>query len=207
MIKNGEKERKGLSGKTQALLRAGIKERDKDKIIAPSLYRDAEDGARLKLNTMSFVDRSNLDEPNAVTKLVEAAAPSTSALPDLGPHTGIRGNDLGAILEAIHEHQSVIARELVQREAGREAMRQSLTAFETVPWRAEQLRETFKMERAEQFHALKVTLSNFKEGIKKYENKFAAEALRDAKAEQVKVDRRLAEEKFSKATGTGKPTD
>ena len=193
----------GYSGKTQALLREGIKERDKGKNIAPPTYPDGEDGARLSLNTMTFVERAALEEPEAVTRLVLGAAPTASALPDLSPASGIRGNDLEGILAAIHAHQSAIARDMVQREAGREAMRRALLADETVPWRVEQLQEAFKLERSEQLHHLKSTLASFREGVKKYEDLFAAEAKRAAKALAVKRDKAAAAAKFSQITGTG----
>ena len=197
----------GYSGKTQALLREGIKERDKDKNIVAPTYPDGEDGVRLIINTITFVERASQDEPEAVTRLIVSAAPSTASLPDLGPATGIRGDDLESILDAIRVHQSAIARDMVQREAGREAMRRALLADETVLWRVEQMHEAFKVERSEQLHHLKTVLASFREGVKKYENKFEHEEKMAAKALAVARDRAAAAAKFSQATGTGKTTE
>lgn len=191
------------SGKTQALLRAGMKERDKGKVIAKETFPDAEDGVRLELEEMTFVERSGLETANALTKIVTAAAPATAPLPDLGPSSGLRGDDAKGILAAIHEHQSAIARDMVQREAGREALRRTLLASETVPWRVEQLQETFKAERAEQLHALKSTMASFKEAVKHYQDKFAEDEKRNARMQQMQRERDEASKKFQVGTGAG----
>jgi len=191
----------GYSGRTQALLRKGIAERDRGKVRATPAFPDAEDGVRCALNEATYVERSALAAPGVVSALVAAAAPPTAALPDLGPASGLRGDDAAGVLGAIRAHQSGIARDMVQREAGREALRRALLAAETVPWRAEQLREHFKADRAAALHALKETMARFKAAAKKYADGYAEDDARAARIAERAQARSAAAAKFAADVG------
>jgi hypothetical protein len=165
----------GYTGKTAALLRAGYKKAAEARGHVAVAFPDGEDGTRCELNEVSYVARSALDAPWAVTRAVDAAAPDDRDLPDL---TAVPRDDARAVLGAIRRHQRGIARDMVQREAGREALRRALTAAEAVPWRVEQMEATFSAERAAALDALKKKMAAFAAAHKTFADRFEADAAR-----------------------------
>jgi hypothetical protein len=172
----------GYSGKTQALLREGYRKAAEGKKKVLPKYADGEDGTDLVLNEVSYVERSQMAQPVVLSALISSRAAGGAAIPNL---SGLP-RDAGTILETIRAHQAAICRDLVQREAGREALRRALLDAETVPWRVDQLEVTFKAERSAALKEIKDLMAEFGAGYKGYESQFAEEAARNARVEAAK---------------------
>ena len=178
----------GYSGKTQALLREGFRKAAEGKKKVYAKYPDGEDGAEVVLNEVSYVERSQMEQPVALSTLISSKAAGGAAIPDL---SGLP-RDAGKILETIRAHQAAISRDLVQREAGREALRRALLDAETVPWRVDQLEATFKAERSAALKEIKETMATFGAAYKSYETQFAEEAARAARIAEIDATRNRA---------------
>ena len=176
----------GYTGRTQKLLREGKKQLEAGIAKPPLVMRDAEDRAPCTLNEATWVARAQLEEPMVASRLVEAAAPALAPLPDL---SHLRAPAPEAVLAAISKHQEAILQDMLQREAGREALRRVLQGAEKVEWRAAQMGATFAAERTEAHERLKRTMAEFRAAKGGIEARFAKERAAGERVDAARANR------------------
>ena len=179
------------SGKTMALLRAGTDAAEKAAGAKkkPEVYKDGEDRAPLTLNKLSYVARSRMEEPFALTNAITAAAPVAAILPDLTYVTDPR-----AAVAAARAHQHAAMTDMIQREAGREALRRHLLDRETVEWRREQMEGTFLSERLTAQEVLRQTRASYEAALAKLKAKAEREEAAATRLADIYASREAAKE-------------
>ena len=185
----------GYSGKTQAILREALRKADAGKVKPPAEFLDGEDKAPVSFfiegpeAATTWVTMAKSAEPMVVKSAVDAKAPLTDPLPDLSKVP----RDMAAVLAAIRQHQDAVTLDMVQREAGREALRRQLLEREIIAWRREQMEKAFAAERTAAHELLKRTMAHFEEAIGEYRKKFASMHAAAVRLENIMAQKKAAE--------------
>ena len=169
----------GYTGKTARLLREAQKEQAAKAPKRDIVLHDGEDRAACVLNDATWVQRAQLDEPMVATRLVEAAQVQVNPLPDMSRFK--TRPEPATLMALISSHQEGVMQDMLQREAGREALRRMLLLGEKVEWRAAQMQATFDQERTDAHERMKRTVADFARVRGEYEARFAREAAATAR--------------------------
>jgi hypothetical protein len=176
------------TGKTAAILRDGLRKAALGQAKVAVTMPDGEDGATATLNELSYVAISRLEQPLALSAAVEAAMPLREAIPDL---TACHNNPT-LVMATISAHQRAIVEDMVQREAGREALRRQLLEHESVEWRRAQMETAFTSDRMNAQEVIKQTLQEHEAALSKFRVKYEKEAAAAARVQAVLQNRAKA---------------
>lgn len=154
---------KGLGGgnfssKTQSILRKTKKEEEGPP--PPIEVEDAETGEKLLLNEVTVAMRAKEQTPFAHTKHVLSKGLSLEPLPpeDVLKKAAVNRAQLEIV---IRQHQDTVIRQLIEREAGKEAFRRELLENEKSDERLQSLEEYFTKDRVAAANLLKTTRMMF----------------------------------------------